>query len=122
MEKTKGEKVENFKKYSMTIKDALMYLTIWNDREGFEKTGRKSYEWIWSSVGGTATEENYKDIKETDEFYLGYAQAINDLNQYFCFLRGPLREKELEIQRKQEELGADTVKHYGYEGMNNKPQ
>lgn len=106
----------------MDIKDALMFLLEWNDKECLEKTGRQRHELKWTSVDSVATEENHKDIVETDEYFLGYSNAIYDLYQYFSFIRGPLRAKELEIQQKQEELGRSVVEYYGYEGYMDKPK
>ena len=106
----------------MEIMDAIMFLREWNDKEALEITGRKPHEWKWTSVDAPANEENHEDIVETDEYFLGYAQAMNDLSQYFSFLRGPLREKELEIEEKIKELGQETFSHYGYEGYMDKPK
>jgi hypothetical protein len=98
----------------MEINDAIMFLRKWNDQKALETTGRKSHE-LDKAIA-------MEDIVETQEYFLGYAEALHDLSQYFYFIRGPLREKELEIQEKIEELGKKTVDHYGYDGYMDKPK
>jgi len=98
----------------MEIMDAIMFLRKWNDKEAFKTTGTKSHE-LMEKIA-------MEDIVMSEEYFLGYAEALHDLSQYFYFLRGPLREKELEIQEKIEELGKNTVDHYGYNGYMEKPK
>jgi hypothetical protein len=98
----------------MEIMDAIMFLREWNDKEAFEATGMRPHEFQKKIV--------MEDIVQSEEHFLGYKEALYDLSQYFFFLRGPLREKELEIKKKIEELGKNTVDHYGYDGYMDKPK
>lgn len=98
----------------MEIMDAIMFLREWNDREALEATGMKPWEFQKKIV--------MEDIVQSEEHFLGYQEALYDLSQYFFFLRGPLREKELEIKKKIEELGEETVRNYSYKGYMDKPK
>lgn len=94
--------------------DAIMFLREWNDREALEATGMKPHEFQKKIV--------MEDVVQSEEHFLGYQEALYDLSQYFYFLRGPLREKELEIKEKIEEIGEYAFKHYAYEGYMDKPK
>ena len=96
----------------MEIMDAIMFLREWNDKEAKEATGMLPHEFQKKIV--------MEDIVYSEDYFLGYQEALYDLSQYFYFLRGPLREKELEIKEKIKELGQETVSNYGYEGYMDK--
>lgn len=97
----------------MEIMDAIMFLRKWNDEEAKECTGMLPWEFEKKIV--------MEDVVKSEDYFLGYQEALHDLSQYFYFLRGPLREKELEIKEKIEEIGEDAFKHYAYEGYMDKP-